>query len=117
MPSSRTYYTHTMRNVLALYRWATGPASPLTVQIDWATTYTQAQARAFLLRCVMVRCNRGLLMTGRKWGRDYQVSLQRDARIIRDAAHRIRWAGSGPATPELARRFPAVVAFCRAHDD
>ena len=115
MPS-RTYYTHTMRNVLTLYRWATGPTSPLTVRMDWATTYTQAQARAFLRRCIMARCNRGLPMTGRRWDGDYQAALRRDARIIRDAARRIRWPGSGPSTPELRARFPAVVAFCRAHD-
>ena len=115
MPS-RPGYTHTMRNVLTLYRWATGPASPLTVQMDWATTYTQTQARAFLRQCIMVRCNRGLAMTGRKWEPEYQTTLMRDTRIIRDAARRIRWGGSGPATPELRTRFPAVVAFCQAGD-
>lgn len=117
-------YVPTVRNVLALYRWAKNPATPpgQLVQIDWMTRYTPAQALAFLHRCAQTRINLGLPLRmtkrdhdaaeargyrplGRKWAEQYQYGLMRDADMIR------RWRNERIVphrrcdTPELQRRF------------
>jgi len=122
-------YAPTVRNVLALYRWAKANdgRADMHVQIDWCTAYTPDEARAFLNRCIDTRINLGLPLRttrrerqrfqrtqypsrGRKWTPEYQVDQARDARMIHDWKQRRIVPQRRCATPELQRRFGAELA-------
>lgn len=112
-----TAFTPTVRNVLKLWRWASGPRDSDVVRMDWATEYTQAEALRWLRSRVDDRILRGMPMTsehpyaypyprGRKWESEYQLRQERDGWVSK------RLPGVPPlspsrrfATPEIHRRL------------
>jgi hypothetical protein len=114
-------YRNTVHNVLALYRWAHGPETNTVVYMDWTSTMTQRQAREFLRAGLMIRCNRGLPMRGRKFDDGYQLRLWRSAEFLKAFARQaslggLQWALNRQQpfqSPDVSARLPHIVAAWR----
>lgn len=115
-------YRNTTHNVLALYRWAHGPATDATVHVDWMTRFNQEDARRFLRDGLMIRCNRGLAMQGRKFDPDYQIILRRSGDFLKAYTRQtpdrsgLQWA-LNPSNPfqcvDVAARLPYITEAWR----
>lgn len=85
------YYKPTARNVLRLWRWATGKPDARRVPIDWMTAFTQVEALRFLRDRLHSRINAGCSIldkrvpgpVGRHYDADFQLRLWRDGQTAK----------------------------------